>query len=138
MGKTHQRESAMSDKQIDNQPSKKFLNFKEFDGEFLVAGRAYWFVLLVLVVVIVTTAVLTSKQTYERHTIYNQLMQAREQAYELDIEHQRLIVEQQTFITTPIVAKDAVTKLGMYYPNETQKLTLVQEIDPPLTPQSND
>lgn len=127
----------MSNQQIDNKPSKKFLDLKDFDSEFLVAGRGYWFVLLVLVVVIVVTAVKTSKQTYERHAVYNQLMQAREQAYELDIEHQRLIVEQQTFSTTPIVAKDAVSKLGMYYPSKEQKFTLVQEIDAPPLPQSN-
>lgn len=101
----------------------------EFDSEVLMAGRGYWFVLLVLVVVIVTSSVLISKQTYERHTVYNQLMQAREQAYELDIERQMLVVEQQTFSATPIVVKDAVSKLGMYYPNKEQRLTIVQEID---------
>lgn len=42
----------------------------------------------------------------------------------LQIENQRLIIEQQTFSATPQIASRAVTQLGMYSPSTQDKLIL--------------
>lgn len=101
------------------------------DYHNLKAGRGYWLVMAGLVGVIVVAGVNTSKQTQERHAVYRQLMKAREHARELKIEEQMLIIEQQTFSATPIVAKRAVAELGMFYPAEKDKLIIVNKTDTP-------
>lgn len=42
----------------------------------------------------------------------------------LQIENQRLVIEQQTFSATPQIASRAVTQLGMYSPTTKDKLIL--------------
>ncbi len=90
----------------------------------LVAGRNYWFVMASLVLIILATAIKTVHQTQERHAVYRELSQAKQAYRDMHIEEQRLIIEQQTFSATPIVAQRAVTELGMFYPVDKNRLVI--------------
>lgn len=90
----------------------------------LRAGRSYWFVMAGLVLVILITAVKTAHQTQERHEVYRKLTQARQQYQSLQTEETRLIIEQQTFSATPIVAQRAVVELGMFYPTQKNRIII--------------
>ena len=128
---------SITDKQTDKQPNKPKDKPKTDkrskpidDGEELVsdsdlvAGRNYWFVMASLVLIILATAIKTVHQTQERHAVYRELSQAKQAYRDMHIEEQRLIIEQQTFSATPIVAQRAVTELGMFYPVDKNRLVI--------------
>lgn len=102
-----------------------------FWGELLQAGLGYWLVMSTLAVIIVVTSVMISKQTQERHEVYRLLGLAKKESYTLQIERQRLVLEQQTFSTTPTVAKRAFDELGMFYPAQKDKLLIIPKTDMP-------
>lgn len=84
----------------------------------------YQFVLLVLVVLILATGLGISIQTYERHQHYRILQALKRELDELKVEHQRLLIEQETFSATPQVARRAVGELGMFFPTKDDRLVI--------------
>lgn len=97
-----------------------------FDGNDLVAGRSYWFLLIGLVVLLLSMGVLTNLKIQERHRLYRELSEARQNYQKMQIEEQRLMIEQQTFSSTPTVAQRAVSELGMFYPTEKHRLIVTE------------
>ncbi len=93
-------------------------------GDF-TAGRLYWFLLLVLLIVILVAGVKNVTQVQARHALYHELSQARSEYQTLMIEEQRLLIEQQTFSATPIVAQRAANELFMYYPSDHERVAVL-------------
>lgn len=96
------------------------------DGNDLLAGRSYWFVLIVLVVLILMMGVWTNEQIQERHRLYRELSFERQAYQKMQTEAQRLIIEQQTFSATPTVAGRAVNELNMFYPTQKHRLVVAE------------
>lgn len=97
------------------------------DMHDLRAGRSYWFAMMALVLFILIGAIKTAHQTQERHETYRLLVQARQQYQKLQTEETRLIIEQQTFSATPIVAQRSVVELGMFFPTKDNRLIIHAE-----------
>lgn len=57
-----------------------------------------------------------AKQTQAHHEAYRQLQQLKEELTAMQVEKQRLLIEQQTFSATPQIARRAVSELGMFFP----------------------
>ncbi|MFA9486492.1 cell division protein FtsL [Moraxella haemolytica] len=70
----------------------------------------------VLLVAIMWTGVSISAQTQEHHATYRYLKQLKSELTAMQVEEQRLLIEQQTFSATPQVASRAVSELGMFFP----------------------
>lgn len=94
------------------------------EGNDLLAGRSYWFVLAMLVVLILMMGVWTNEQIQERHRLYRELSAERQAHQKMQIEAQRLIIEQQTFSATPTVAGRAVNELNMFYPTAKHRMVV--------------
>ncbi len=105
----------------------------------------YAAIMVLLAIAIVWTAVLTAEQVQQYHQNYMLLQTMKAKHRDLEIEHQRLIIEQQTFSATPQIASRAITELGMYSPSTKDKLILqpaapsaataaTASNNPPLTP----
>lgn len=94
------------------------------EGNDLLAGRSYWFVLVMLVVLILMMGVWTNEQIQERHRLYRELSAERQAHQKMQIEAQRLIIEQQTFSATPTVAGRAVNELNMFYPTGKHRMVV--------------
>lgn len=76
----------------------------------------YRVILAVLFVAIMWTGVGIAKQTQTHHEAYRQLQQLKNELTAMQVEEQRLLIEQQTFSATPQVARRAVSELGMFFP----------------------
>ncbi|MDO4440912.1 MAG: cell division protein FtsL [Moraxella sp.] len=76
----------------------------------------YRLILGVLLVAIMWTGVSIATQTQEHHATYRQLQQLKSELTAMQVEEQRLLIEQQTFSATPQVARRAVSELGMFFP----------------------
>lgn len=96
------------------------------DGNDLLAGRSYWFMLVFLTVLILMMGVWTNEQIQERHQIYRELSSEIQAYQKMQIEAQRLIIEQQTFGATPTVAGRAVGELNMFYPTDKHRLIITE------------
>ena len=68
----------------------------------------YRLILGVLLVAIMWTGVSIATQTQEHHAAYRQLQQLKSELTAMQVEEQRLLIEQQTFSATPQVARRAV------------------------------
>lgn len=88
------------------------------------ANNFYPLIMFILALGIVWTAVLTAEQVQQYHNDYMRLQKMKVEHRNLQIENQRLIIEQQTFSATPQIASRAVTQLGMYSPSTKDKLIL--------------
>ncbi|WP_019673185.1 cell division protein FtsL [Psychrobacter lutiphocae] len=86
--------------------------------------RLYAAVMLLLAAGIIWSAVLTAEQVQQYHEDYMALQKLKVEHRNLQIENQRLVIEQQTFSATPQIASRAVTQLGMYSPSTQDKLIL--------------
>ena len=84
----------------------------------------YAVVMFMLAAAIIWTAVITAEQVQQYHRDYMALQKMKVEHRNLQIENQRLIIEQQTFSATPQIASRAVTQLGMYSPSTKDKLIL--------------
>jgi len=62
----------------------------------------------------------------------------KKQERKLQIEHQRLLIEQQTFSATPQIASRAVAELGMYSPTLKDKLIIQPGVATALAPVVSD
>ena len=84
----------------------------------------YVALLLLLTIGILWTAVLSAEQVQQYHEDYITLQKMKKEHRQLQIENQRLVIEQQTFSATPQIASRAITELGMYSPTTKDKLIL--------------
>lgn len=89
-----------------------------------VPGRGYWFLLSSLVLLCLIVGIKSVEQTQERHETYRKLSAAQLAFRAMKTEEERLIIEQQTFSATPIVAQRAVSELGMFYPAQSHRVVV--------------
>ena len=84
----------------------------------------YFVVMLLIAIGIIWTAVITAAQVQTYHQDYKMLQDMQKQQRKMQVEYQRLLIEQQTFSATPQIANRAVTELGMYSPTIQDKLII--------------
>lgn len=84
----------------------------------------YVVVLLLLAAAIIWSGIKTVEEVQQYHQDYKTLQDMTKQQRKLQIEHQRLLIEQQTFSATPQIASRAVAELGMYSPTLKDKLII--------------
>lgn len=80
----------------------------------------------VLLTLILWTGISTVRQIQAYHHQYTDLQKAKKEYRNLQIEHQRLLIEQQTFSATPQIARRAVTELNMFYPKLSDRMIIQQ------------
>lgn len=84
----------------------------------------YAVIMFVLAAAIIWTGIKTAEQVQQYHQDYKALQDMKKQHRKLQVEHQRLLIEQQTFSATPQIASRAVAELGMYSPTLEDKMIL--------------
>ena len=88
-------------------------------------GISVYFVVMVLMAIaIISTAIRTAEQIQTYHQDYSVLQDMKRKQRKLQVEYQRLLIEQQTFSATPQIANRAVTELGMFSPSTQDKLII--------------
>lgn len=95
-----------------------------WEASDFLAGQNYWFLVLFLVGFILVMAVLTVLSIQHRHSVYGELSAAKIEFRKMQTEEERLILEQQTFSATPMVAERAVRELNMFYPSNQNRMTI--------------
>ena len=90
--------------------------------------------MLLLAFAIIWTGVKASEQVQQYHQDYKTLQDMKKQYRKLQVEHQRLLIEQQTFSATPQIASRAVAELGMFTPTFKDKLILQPSAAPSSQP----
>ncbi|WP_296402762.1 cell division protein FtsL [Psychrobacter sp.] len=108
--------------QSSNQIDNNSLEISEFLTKRYRGVSVYAAVMILLAIGIIWTAVLTAEQVQQYHEDYMALQKMKVEHRNLQIENQRLVIEQQTFSATPQIASRAVTQLGMYSPTTKDKL----------------
>lgn len=88
-------------------------------------NRPYWFAMLALMLGIMVSAMMVIRQTQVRHETYAGLFALQKDYRKMHTEEQRLLIEQQTFSATPVVAKRAVTDLKMFYPDDAHRKVIM-------------
>lgn len=86
-------------------------------------------VFVILLLLIFSTAIAVVQQTQEHHLNSSKLRNKNLEYNQLRIEYQRLLIEQQSFSSTPQVAQRAINQLGMFFPVGKNRLI----IDPTMT-----
>ena len=117
---------AISDKPANHnntEPSASFDVGEIFVQRFNVVS-IYVVLLLLLAGAIVWSGIKTAEGVQQYHQDYKTLQDMKKQERKLQIEHQRLLIEQQTFSATPQIASRAVAELGMYSPTFKDKLII--------------
>lgn len=89
-----------------------------------VGVRIFHILILLLVCAILWAGVRVVEQIYQYREDYKQLQTMKQEYKEMQIEYQRLLIEQQTFSATPKIASRAINELKMYYPKNQDKLIL--------------
>ena len=84
----------------------------------------YVVILLLLAGAIIWSGIKTAENVQQYHQDYKTLQDMKKQERKLQIEHQRLLIEQQTFSATPQIASRAVSELSMYSPTLKDKLII--------------
>lgn len=84
----------------------------------------YMVLMLLLAAGIVWSGIRTAEGVQQYHQDYRALQDMKKQQRKLQIEHQRLLIEQQTFSATPQIASRAVSELSMYSPTLKDKLII--------------
>lgn len=84
----------------------------------------YVAILLLLAAAIIWSGIKTAEGIQQYHQDYKALQDMKKQERKLQIEHQRLLIEQQTFSATPQIASRAVAELGMFSPMLEDKLII--------------
>lgn len=116
---------------------KRSANESELDVGDILSKRfggvsIYVAIMLLLAIAIVWTGVQAAEQVQQYHQDYKVLQDMRKQHRKLQVEHQRLLIEQQTFSATPQIASRAVAELGMYSPSLNDKLILQPSASAPV------
>ena len=91
----------------------------------------YVVLLLLLAVGIIWSGIKTAEGVQQYHQDYKTLQDMKKQQRKLQVEHQRLLIEQQTFSATPQIASRAFSELNMYSP--TLKDKLIIQLGAPVT-----
>jgi cell division protein FtsL len=81
-------------------------------------------ILLLLAAAIIWSGIKTAEGVQQYHQDYKTLQDMKKQERKLQVEHQRLLIEQQTFSATPQIASRAVAELGMFSPTLKDKLII--------------
>lgn len=110
--------------QSSNQIDRNSLEISEFLTKRYRGVSVYGAVMILLAIGVIWTAILTAEQVQQYHEDYMALQKMKVEHRNLQIENQRLVIEQQTFSATPQIASRAVTQLGMYSPSTKDKLIL--------------
>lgn len=84
----------------------------------------YTVAMLLLTIAILWTGIKTAQQIQEYHHVYGQMTKLKKDFRQLQIERQRMLIEQQTFSGTPQVTNRAVTQLNMFYPNLSDRMII--------------
>lgn len=86
--------------------------------------RLYSVAMLVLVAAILWTglSVVEQIQTYQQR--YTELSELKQDFRQMQVERQRMLIEQQTFSATPQIVNRAVTQLHMFYPELSNRLII--------------
>ena len=84
----------------------------------------YVAILLLLAAAIIWSGIKTAEGVQQYHQDYKTLQDMKKQERKLQVEHQRLLIEQQTFSATPQIASRAVAELGMFSPTLKDKLII--------------
>ena len=84
----------------------------------------YVVILVLLAAAIVWSGIKTAEGVQQYHQDYKTLQDMKKQEREVQVEHQRLLIEQQTFGATPQIASRAVAELGMFSPTLKDKLII--------------
>ena len=84
----------------------------------------YVAILMLLAAAIIWSGIKTAEGIQQYHQDYKALQDMKKQERKLQIEHQRLLIEQQTFSATPQIASRAVAELGMFSPMLEDKLII--------------
>tara|TARA_R110002051_G_scaffold83703_3_gene148454 strand:- start:13708 stop:14220 length:513 start_codon:yes stop_codon:yes gene_type:complete len=87
-------------------------------------SHIYVTILVLLAAGIVGSGVKTAEGVQQYHQDYKTLQDMKKQERKLQVEHQRLLIEQQTFSATPQIASRAVAELGMFSPTLEDKLII--------------
>ena len=117
---------AISDKPADhrNPESPMPLDIGEMFVQRFNVVSIYVVLLLLLAAAIIWSGIKTAENVQQYHQDYKTLQDMTKQERKLQIEHQRLLIEQQTFSATPQIASRAVGELGMYSPTIKDKLII--------------
>lgn len=84
----------------------------------------YSVAMTLLVIAILWTGLKTVQQIQQYHHVYSEMSQLKRDFRQLQIERQRMLIEQQTFSATPQVTNRAVAELNMYYPNLSDRMII--------------
>ena len=84
----------------------------------------YAVAMLVLVIAMLWTGVSVVEQIQNYHQQYGELQTLKKQFRQLQMEHQRMLIEQQTFSGTPQVTNRAATELNMFYPDFSDRMII--------------
>lgn len=84
-------------------------------------------IMLLLASAILWTGVSTASQTQKYRQDYKTLQEMKQEYLRLQVEHKRLLIEQQTFSATPQIASRAVSELQMHFPEINDRLILQSE-----------
>ena len=76
----------------------------------------YTVAIMLLVIAILWTGVSVVEQIQTYHQQYGELQKLKKQFRQLQMEHQRMLIEQQTFGATAQIGSRAVTQLRMFSP----------------------
>ena len=87
-------------------------------------SNIYVAILVLLAAGIVWSGIKTAEGVQQYHQDYKTLQDMKKQERKLQVEHQRLLIEQQTFSATPQIASRAVSELGMFSPTLKDKLII--------------
>jgi len=87
-------------------------------------SNIYVAILVLLAAGIVWSGIKTAESVQQYHQDYKTLQDMKKQERKLQVEHQRLLIEQQTFSATPQIASRAVAELGMFSPTLKDKLII--------------
>lgn len=84
----------------------------------------YALAMTILIGLILWTGIATVQQVQAYHQQYGNLQQLKKDYRKLQIENQRLLIEQQTFSATPQIASRAVAELNMFYPQLSDRMII--------------
>ncbi|KAA0913083.1 cell division protein FtsL [Psychrobacter sp. ANT_WB68] len=98
----------------------------------------YVAILLLLAAAIIWSGIKTAEGVQQYHQDYKTLQDMKKQERKLQVEHQRLLIEQQTFSATPQIASRAVAELGMFSPTLKDKLIIQPGAAVALAPVESD
>ncbi len=87
-------------------------------------SKGFIILMSLLVIAILYSSIATATQIQHYRQDYGKLQQMKQDYLKLQVEHRRLLLEQQTFSTTQQIAHRAVSELNMYFPAATNKLIL--------------